>query len=307
MAKKHFFTIVVAVVIVAALLLKMFVFQVRQNEVAIRLTFGKPAKEPLQPGPHFRWPWPIQSVRKYDNRLHIFEGKQVQLNMKDNRQILATICVGWKIEDPNRFNENFSKFGDEAIDAAWSQLASIVRDKTDTTMQEYSIYPSLVSSNENELKHEVIENKAREAADAKARESFGIEIVLLKIKRLELPAGVRTAVYDRMRKERDTEALDVEKDGKTTAQNIKEAAISEAKQIESMAKRLAEDIRSEGDKLAALHYRHFEEDPELAIFLRKIQALKAVARSSTTIIMNTNVPPWDVLKIEPPMAEKAEK
>ena len=123
MAIKHFFTIVVAVVIVAALLLKMFVFQVRQNEVAIRLTFGKPAKEPLQPGPHFRWPWPIQSVRKYDNRLHIFEGRQVQLNMKGNRQILATICGGWKIADPNNFNENFSKFGDDASDAAWAQVA----------------------------------------------------------------------------------------------------------------------------------------------------------------------------------------
>ena len=60
MGGKHFFTIVVAVVIASALLLKMFMFQVRTDQVAIVLTFGRQTAKDIEPGPHFRWPWPIQ-------------------------------------------------------------------------------------------------------------------------------------------------------------------------------------------------------------------------------------------------------
>src|SRR3989337_2916156 len=94
---RHAFTIVVGVIIAASLLLYMFAFQVRSNEVAMVLTFGRPETEIPSPGYHFKWPWPVQEVRKFDNRLHVREGRLEEGRTRDGYNIITSVFVGWRI------------------------------------------------------------------------------------------------------------------------------------------------------------------------------------------------------------------
>ena len=84
-------------------LLILFLFQVRQTDVAVVTTFGKFSRSIMEPGLNFRWPWPVQRVYKLDNRLRNFERKFEQTQTIDGQPLLVTVFVGWKIKDPKKF------------------------------------------------------------------------------------------------------------------------------------------------------------------------------------------------------------
>src|ERR1039457_7695072 len=98
--KRNAMTIVIGAVLVVIFALLLFVFQVRQSEVAIVTTFEKPTAQPYdQPGAYCKWPWPIQKVYKFDERIQNFEGKFRQTFTADNNNLLVTIYTGWRISD----------------------------------------------------------------------------------------------------------------------------------------------------------------------------------------------------------------
>jgi len=295
---KHVLTIVVAVIIAASLLLYMFAFQVRTNEVAVVLTFGRPEERIYEPGYHFKWPWPIQEVRRFDNRLHVREGRLEESYTRDRYNIITSVCVGWKIADRFKFNRNFGASKDP-IESAWLDLREIVRDRTLAVLGQHDLR-DLVSVDREKLRYDEIESKIVAAADEAAQETYGIQVALLKIKRLELPDSVKQKVYDRMTSERMREAQTTKSEGEQAAAVIKANAESQRDQILALARSEAERIRGEGDAEAARYYKVFAENPELAIFLRQIRALREVAKDKTTVILDTTTPPFNLFKEEPP-------
>ena len=303
---KHVFTIVVAAVIVIALLLQLFMFQVRENEVAVVLTFGRVADRSLAPGYHFRLPWPVQVVRKFDNRLHVNEGKLVEQYTKDKHSIITMVCVGWKIgeqaKDIKKFNENFGRLSEGVLEQAWAKLDRIIRHKTNATLGKHELR-DLVCPDPKLLKYEVIEDSVRQAVSSDARALYGIDVAMLKIKRLELPESVREKVYARMKKEREKEAKGIESEGTTEAANIEDQADSQARQIRSLARKMADAIKAEGEREAAEHYNIAAKHPELAIYLKQIDALRELAKTETTFIVDTNTKPFNILVQEPPQVK----
>ncbi len=301
MGGKHAFTIMVACVIAVALLLQLFMFQVRSNEVAILMTFGKPSDATLDPGYHFRFPWPIQVVRKFDNRWQANEGKLVEQYTEDKHSIITSILACWKVGDVKKFNENFGKLDrEDAMEQAWARLDPILRDAMNAEVGKANL--SDFVSIEEELQYEVVEQAAMQEA-AKDAEDFGIELVMLKIKRLELPESAREKVYDRMKQERQEEAEGIRQEGFQRAENIKNEAESMANEIRAVAENVAASIKSEGEREAADIYRIQAENPRLAIFLKQLDALRRLSETGTTFIVDTNTPPWDVLVQEPPADE----
>ena len=73
--KRNFLTVVIGAVLIVIFALLLFVFQVRQSEVAVVTTFGKPVRDLTEPGAYFKWPWPVQKVYKFDQRVQNFEDK----------------------------------------------------------------------------------------------------------------------------------------------------------------------------------------------------------------------------------------
>ena len=302
---KHAFTIVIAVIIAVSLLLHLFMFQVRSNEQAVVLTFGKPAAEPRLAGYHFQAPWPIQDVRKFDSRLHIYEGLLEEVPTKDKYNIIAAVCVGWKIGDVFGYNKNFGRLdGDDGIKAAWEKVNNIVRHHVNAEVGQVSLKELVSLDKERALRYGELEGNALKHASADAMADYGIEISLLKIKRLELPDSVKTQVYNRMREERTREAQAIRSKGTEKAAAIKAQAESEAEQLLYRARATAEDIKTEGEVEAAKYYEVFKKNPELAIYLRQIRAFREIAAAKSTFVLDTRTAPMNILVQEPPKPEK---
>ncbi len=97
--KRNVLTVVIGAVLIVIFALLLFVFQVRQSEVAVVTTFGKPVQNITEPGAYFKWPWPIQKVYKFDQRVQNFEDKYSENLTADQINLLTSVYVGWKISD----------------------------------------------------------------------------------------------------------------------------------------------------------------------------------------------------------------
>jgi membrane protease subunit HflC len=302
---KHVLTVVVALVIGLSLVLYMFAYQVRSSEVAIVLTFGKPSPESPAPGYHFKWPWPIQEVRRFDNRVHVQEGRFEETLTRDQYNVIVSLVVGWTISDVQQFNTNFGRF-EKPIEQAWANhLERIVRNHTLAVIGTTELR-QLVSADPVQLKFNEIEAEILQKAQDEAGNRYGARLTLAKIRRLELPESATQKVYSRMKAERGGQAQKIQSAATEAAEVIRGEADSQREQILALANSEAERIRGEGDAEAARYYSVFVQNPDLAIYLRKIRALRETTLTNTTVILDTTTPPFDLLVTGPPMPKQVE-
>ena len=116
-------TLVVGAVLLVIFVLLLFTFQVRQTEVAVVTTFGKATRDIVDPGFKWKWPWPIQQVHRFDQRIRSFESKFEQVLTADGYNLLIMVYIGWNISEPTTY---FPRFGDAPARAEES-LAGLVR------------------------------------------------------------------------------------------------------------------------------------------------------------------------------------
>src|SRR6185369_10163702 len=109
--KRNPVLIIIGVVLLGILALLLFVFQVRQSEVAVVTTFGKPTRPITEPGAHFKLPWPIQKVYKFDQRVQNFEDALTEGITSDSFNLLTSVYVGWRI---TQVTDYFPKFAGSA-------------------------------------------------------------------------------------------------------------------------------------------------------------------------------------------------
>src|ERR1039458_2018980 len=229
--KKNLITIVIAAVLAVIFALLLFTFQVRQSEVAVLTTFGKPAANNIdQPNLYFKWPWPIQQVYRFDQRVQIFEDKFSENYTADSITLLTSVYVGWRISDAKEF---FPKFAGGSVTAAQSQLKQMLASARSAVIGSNNL-SAFVNSDPSQLKLEAMEKEIKTRMQNElAAHNYGISIEFLGIKKLGLPESVTQTVFDRMKSER-TKLI-----SKAQNEGIKEATI-----ITSGAERQAAD-RSE--------------------------------------------------------------
>jgi membrane protease subunit HflC len=292
--RKHALTVIVGVVVGVSLLLYMFAFQVRENEVAVLLHFGEASKELPKPGYHFKLPWPIEEVRKFDSRINVSESRIEETPTKDKRNITISLCVGWKVSDPLAFNQNFGRLPEgERMTEAWSRIEGYVRDSSLAVVGQHDL-SDLVSVDRDKLKYDSIEQSILEAANEKATKTYGITFALLKLRRLGLPESAMEKVFQRMIQERNLEATKIQEAGNAIAAVIKANATTEKEELLARAKSEAETLKGKGDAEAAKYFEVFAKNPDLAIYLRKIRALQETLKTKTTVIVDPSIPPFDL-------------
>src|SRR5437773_11182511 len=108
MNKRNPVTSIIGIVLILVFVLLLFVLQVRTTEVAVVTTFGRATRPITKPGAYLKWPWPIQSVHKFDQRVHNFESKFEQVLTADANNLLIKVYVGWQISDPSVFLTRFN-------------------------------------------------------------------------------------------------------------------------------------------------------------------------------------------------------
>ena len=292
--KRNIMTIVIGAVLIVIFALLLFVFQVRQSEVAVVTTFGKPTAQPYdKPGAYLKWPWPIQKVYKFDQRIQNFEDKFSENLTADNNNLLTSVYVGWRISDAATF---FPKFAGGSVAAAQRMLESMLRSAKSAVVGKHPL-SDFVNADAKQLKFDAIENEIEQAVQSQLQtNNCGIEIAFLGIKKLGLPESVTQTVFQRMTSERQILISRFQYEGEAEAQKIKSAADRQDAETIANADAAATRIRGEGEAEAAKMLPVFQQNPELANFLLRIGALQQSLNQRATLIFDERTPPFDLFQ-----------
>jgi membrane protease subunit HflC len=290
--KRNFLTVVIGAVLIVIFALLLFVFQVRQSEVAVVTTFGKPTAQPYdQPGAYFKWPWPVQKVYKFDQRIQNFNDKFSQNYTADNVTLLTSVYVGWKISDAKAF---FPKFAGGSVASAQLQLEGMLRSAKSAVIGKHTL-SEFVNADVKELQFDAIEKEIAQSVQSQLQTNgCGMDLEFLGFKKIGLPEKVTTAVFARMTSERQVLISRFQYEGEGEAQKIKSAANRSASETINNAVADATRIRGEGEAEAAKVLPVFQRNPELANFLLRIDALQQSLNQRTTLIFDERTPPFDL-------------
>ena len=284
--------------ITAVLVLGSVSFQVRQTEKALVIRFGKPVRTINEPGWKSKLPFPIDTVHKFDTRNNLFEGVPEETTTKGGETIIVTSYVIWRIDDPLRFLESVhDKTGVE------KQLKSLLRNTQNETIGEH-YFSEFVNSDPEKIHFDEIENKMFLSLEAQAKEKYGIEVRSVGIRNLGIDADATTDVFKRMSADRLRKTNTILEQGNAEATRIRADAESKRTELLAVVEARATAIRGEGDAEAAKYYKLLEADPEFAMFLRKIDTLKKILKKDSTIILNADTEPIELLKSLPDISPK---
>ena len=272
---KPWATILLGLIVAAIFPTAVFSFQVDATQSAVVTTFGETADKPEGPGLHPRWPFPIQKVFKFDNRYRCFDGKigkAEETLTSDKQNVIVGIYAIYRIKDPINFYKKL-----ENISRAETQLNTWMRSARSDVIGQFA-FNELINPNPAGMKLQKVESQIKKRLVAMTS-PYGLEIKSVGIKSINIPESISKKVFERMKEERKAAAQVFLSDGKKKARQIEIAANSKVSEMLADAEANAKEIRAEGDAKAAEFYSTFKKDPELAIFLRKLDSLRKVMKS----------------------------
>ncbi|MFQ5493927.1 MAG: protease modulator HflC [Phycisphaerae bacterium] len=286
-------TLLAAGLVVLILGFYMCTFQVRFTEVAIKKTFGNPTGDTIQePGLKLKWPWPIQSVVKFDKRIRVLEDRTEETITADSKNLIVTTSTLWTIVDPYLFHNRFDRDEDGE-----KQLRSAIRSQKKAIIGQYN-FSNFVSTNASDRKLREIERRMLEPVREVWRKEYGVDVTYFGITKLTLPQSVTKAIFDSMKKNEENKAANYKAEGVAQSAEIIADARAKRERIMAVANRKADQIRNEGQRIVSGIYAQFQENPELRIFLDKLKALEEAFQADTTLIMDTTFAPVDLFEAE---------
>ena len=290
MSKRTAWMVVLGLVVAATFVMTQVLLVVREGEAVVRTTFGRPESPALtKAGLYLRWPAPIQKPYRFDTRVQMLDGSFEQTLTRDGRTLVATLYAGWRISDPIRFLERVG-----SIEQARRNLNGLLSNARNAVIGQHP-FSALVSTDPAQLQFERIEADILAAAAPAARERYGVELVRVGLRKISLPEAITEKVFARMRQERKAVAERYLSEGDAEALRIRAQADSLREQKIAAAEADARRVRAEGDAAAAEYYKIFEEDPELAMFLRKLEVLEQTLNEKSTVVLGPETEPFDLL------------
>ncbi len=286
-----------AVLFVLAIIAFAFTYKVRFTEKAVVTTFGKAGENAVvsTPGLKFKWPYPIQSVTKYDTQVRVLQTQSQTQQTADDAQIIVEAFAAWRVSDPLAFFQRFSNAGGRAEDH-FAQAEDILRTSLRSALGETSKYrldelfnadPSKNKLGELEGRiHDLLTHGGGEGDQQQGGLSeYGIEVALVGINRVLLPEDTTKEVIKRMGANRDRLAQELESQGAARATAIRAKAEADARKIRAFAERRAAEIRAKGEAEASVYLKQQASNPELAVFLQNVEMMrKAMAKRFTLVL-----------------------
>jgi len=287
------------IIVVAALLVIIFgfwlcSFQVRTTEVAVVTTFGKPTRSLSEPQLYFKWPPPVQRVYKFDKRIQSseFENKFREDLTADNNPLLTSVYIGWRITDPGTFLQKFPG----GIPAVELQLANLLSATKSAVVGKHPL-SDFVSANSGGSKFGAIEDEILAAVQEQLKNSnYGIKIEFLGFKKIGLPEPTTEKVFDRMTSERQVLISRAQNEGEAQARIIRSDAELRASKILTAAQGEALRIQGQGEAEASKYLAAFQQNPQLASFLFRLDALQDSLKEKTTLIFDQQTEPFTLFK-----------
>ncbi len=298
--KQRFWISIVGFLTTAVLVLVTLLFIVREGESALVTTFGRISRTTDEAGLYMRWPWPVQRVHIYDTRTQIWSGRLEQTLTSDGKNVLVGLYGGWRIADTESF---FQSLG--SMERAAAAMEGLLRTYQHATLGRYP-FSALINTDADAFRFDDVEDDILQAARAEALERYGLQLDFVGIRQLGLPESIAEKVHERMRAEREEIAERFRAEGEGEAIRIRAEADSRREQLLAQADAEARRIRAEADAAAAEFYRTFEQSPELAHFLKKLEVLQQTLESRATIILSADMEPFDLLRGSTPSTSGSE-
>jgi membrane protease subunit HflC len=261
MSPKFNIFLVFAVIVVVVISMSTFVVDERFH--AIKFQLGEIVRADYEPGLHFKWPF-IQNVQYYPNRILNYEDAEERFLTGEQKNLIVDYFVTWRIVDPAQFY--VSVRGDEQ--AAEDRLAAVVKEGIKAAISQRDVR-EVVSAERSELMDQML-------VSVKSRSpELGIEVIDVRVKRIDLEDEVSESVYDRMREERRRTAEELRAQGNEEALGIRANADRQQTVILADARREAEIIRGGGDAAASeIYAQAYSQDPDFYAFYRSMSAYR---------------------------------
>ncbi len=260
-----------------ALVVWLSTYIVHERELAIKFKLGEIVTTINEPGIYFKIPF-INNIRKFDSRVLTLDTPPERYLTSEKKNVIVDSYVKWRISSPRDYYTS-TQGGDEQ--RAVSRIISILNDEMKGQFGSKTI-KEVISGERSAIMQAVNEN-----AGVKTRD-LGVELVDVRIKKVELPPDVSESVYQRMIKERDTVAKSFRSAGEEQAKGIRANADRQRTEILAEAYREAEQIRGDGDASAAKIYADaYGKDKEFYSFHRSLNAYRnSFSGNSDMMVLN---------------------
>ena len=254
-----------------------YIFIVDETEQVVVLQFGKPVRIITEPGLHIKVPFPIQEKNVFDNRLLEYDSPPEEILSKDKKSLIVDNYVRWQIVDPLQFLKTV-----QAIPTALSRMDDIVYSELRRELGTHDMV-EIITENREELMETVT------VASNKATQDYGIEVVDVRIRRVDLPSQNEESIYARMDAERKRQANKFRSEGEEEAQKIRATTDRDKTIILADAYKQAERIRGEGDAKAVEVYADaYSADPKFYEFVRTLDAYKKIIDDKTMLVLQSS-------------------
>jgi len=314
-------SIIVLVVAIALGILGTF-YTLEEGQQAVIVQFGRPVGEPVtEAGLHIKLPF-VQEVRRFEKRLLIWDGDPNQIPTKGREFIWVDTTARWRIVDAKKFLENVATEAgaqsrlDDIIDSvvrdqvSSSELVELVRSAS-WEVPEQEVLEEVPAERKEEIRKQI--SRGREEITrtilAEARRiipQYGIELVDVRIKRLDYVESVREKVYARMISERKRIAAQFRSEGEGRSAEILGTMEKELRQIRSTAYRRVQEIHGSGDAEATRIYgASYGRNPEFYAFLRTLEVYREGSNRNSVLILTTDSDFYRYLKQAIPDVKKS--
>jgi modulator of FtsH protease HflC len=250
-------------------------YVVSEFERGVKLQFGKLVEADIQPGLHVKIPF-VDNVRIFDARILTVDAQPASFFTVEKKRLIVDSYAKWRIANVETYYKATGGVESVAHNRLANRVNNGLRNQFGTrTLRE-------VVSGERDL----LMKNITDELNASVLNSLGIEVVDVRVKRIDLPQEVSSQVFRRMTAERDKEARELRSTGKERAEKIRASADRERTIEVANAYRDAEELRGEGDaKAAAVYAAAYQQDPEFYAFMRSLNAYKAAFANKGDIML----------------------
>ncbi len=302
------FTLKTGIIALSALigiLLFSSLYTLEEGRQAIVVQFGRPVGEPVtEAGLHLKLPF-VQEVLRFEKRLLVWDGDPNQVPTKGREFIWVDTTARWRIADAKKFLENVAS--EEGAQSRLNDiLDSVVRDQVSSSelvelvrsasweVPEDEVLKEVPKEREEELKREIARGREEItrtilAEAQKIIPQYGIELVDVRIKRLDYVESVREKVYERMISERKRIAAQFRSEGEGRSAEILGTMEKELRRIRSTAYRQVQEVQGEADAEATRIYGDaYNKNPEFYAFLRTLESYKEKTNMNSVLVLTTD-------------------
>ena len=267
--------VVSILVLLSVIALTQSLYVVSETQRAVLLRFGEIVRFDVPPGLHFKLPI-VNTVRKFDARILTLDADPQRYLTSEKKALIVDSFVKWRIKDVAKFFTTTG--GDE------ERLKRLLAQRVDTGLRnEFGVrtVKEVVSGERDELM-----TKLASYLDLIAQDELGVQVIDLRVKKIDLPSQVSDSVYNRMRTERERLARELRAQGNEVAAVIRARADKSKTVILADAYREAEETKGDGDAIATATYAAaYSKDPEFYDFTRSLKAYQATFQNKSDILL----------------------